>query len=221
MHYVDVRDKMIDGGCPCTSSIASSLDSNAGEQTLLHVSNDDNLICSSGVQNCAFDYERDCEGGKCAVGAIVKLSQKLHNSEGKKWASQATITKQKVNDFFEYSNESNTQLLQTRQKRQLRGIVVNNLNFRRKDTLGTNMNNMVEFSDKRKGGDYSSITDQQSLMFITHFIGDIHQPLHCSRHSDKGGNTIKVTIPFSSPNMEGSRKHGWHGGVRYSGWNLQ
>lgn len=33
---------------------------------------------------------------------------------------------------------------------------------------------------------------KESLMFITHFVGDIHQPLHSSRKSDKGGNTIIV-----------------------------
>lgn len=33
---------------------------------------------------------------------------------------------------------------------------------------------------------------RQSLMFLIHFIGDIHQPLHVSRKSDKGGNDIKV-----------------------------
>jgi hypothetical protein len=30
------------------------------------------------------------------------------------------------------------------------------------------------------------------LKFLIHFVGDIHQPLHCGFKSDKGGNTIKV-----------------------------
>ena len=33
---------------------------------------------------------------------------------------------------------------------------------------------------------------KEGLMFVTHFVGDIHQPLHCSRASDKGGNTFHV-----------------------------
>lgn len=33
---------------------------------------------------------------------------------------------------------------------------------------------------------------KESLMFVTHFVGDIHQPLHCARKSDKGGNTFHV-----------------------------
>lgn len=38
---------------------------------------------------------------------------------------------------------------------------------------------------------------QESLMFLTHFVGDIHQPLHCARTTDKGGNSIAVsfTVP--------------------------
>ncbi|KAL8052876.1 hypothetical protein ABFX02_05G033900 [Erythranthe guttata] len=33
----------------------------------------------------------------------------------------------------------------------------------------------------------------ESLLFLSHFIGDIHQPLHVGFTSDKGGNTIRVT----------------------------
>ncbi|TVU16389.1 hypothetical protein EJB05_39948 [Eragrostis curvula] len=29
-------------------------------------------------------------------------------------------------------------------------------------------------------------------MFLAHFVGDIHQPLHCGHATDLGGNTIKV-----------------------------
>ncbi|XP_021753676.1 endonuclease 2 [Chenopodium quinoa] len=32
----------------------------------------------------------------------------------------------------------------------------------------------------------------EALLFLSHFIGDIHQPLHVSHVSDKGGNTIDV-----------------------------
>jgi hypothetical protein len=29
-------------------------------------------------------------------------------------------------------------------------------------------------------------------MFLAHFVGDVHQPLHCGRADDLGGNTIIV-----------------------------
>ncbi|KAF6165719.1 hypothetical protein GIB67_012616 [Kingdonia uniflora] len=32
----------------------------------------------------------------------------------------------------------------------------------------------------------------EALLFLSHFIGDIHQPLHVGFASDKGGNTIDV-----------------------------
>nr|BAJ97851.1 predicted protein [Hordeum vulgare subsp. vulgare] len=33
----------------------------------------------------------------------------------------------------------------------------------------------------------------ESLLFLSHFLGDIHQPMHCGRTADLGGNTIVVT----------------------------
>lgn len=37
-----------------------------------------------------------------------------------------------------------------------------------------------------------SLELKESLMFLVHFVGDIHQPLHCSRTTDRGGNNIHV-----------------------------
>lgn len=37
--------------------------------------------------------------------------------------------------------------------------------------------------------------DAEALMFVTHFVGDIHQPLHVSRQGDYGGNSIHVYFP--------------------------
>jgi hypothetical protein len=35
---------------------------------------------------------------------------------------------------------------------------------------------------------------REALMFLVHFVGDMHQPLHCSDNNDQGGN--KVTVKF-------------------------
>lgn len=41
----------------------------------------------------------------------------------------------------------------------------------------------------------ASLTDRQNaLKFIVHFMGDIHQPLHVGRPSDRGGNSISVSF---------------------------
>jgi hypothetical protein len=35
---------------------------------------------------------------------------------------------------------------------------------------------------------------KEALFFVVHFVGDIHQPLHCAqRNGDRGGNLLKVT----------------------------
>lgn len=49
-----------------------------------------------------------------------------------------------------------------------------------------------------------------ALKFLTHFIGDLHQPLHSSDHQDAGGNCIALT-----PEVNGSNNlHGyWDTGV--------
>ncbi len=39
---------------------------------------------------------------------------------------------------------------------------------------------------------------REALMFLVHFVGDMHQPLHCSDNHDKGGNDVKVVF-FGSP----------------------
>lgn len=33
----------------------------------------------------------------------------------------------------------------------------------------------------------------EALKWITHLVGDLHQPLHASDHDDKGGNDVKIT----------------------------
>lgn len=38
----------------------------------------------------------------------------------------------------------------------------------------------------------SEAQKSDAFKFLIHFIGDLHQPLHSGRESDKGGNTIKV-----------------------------
>jgi hypothetical protein len=39
----------------------------------------------------------------------------------------------------------------------------------------------------------------EALKFLVHFVGDLHQPLHCAeRHGDKGGNLCWVVLPGES-----------------------
>jgi nuclease S1 len=54
---------------------------------------------------------------------------------------------------------------------------------------------IVKIADFRKTlQDPSASAEQrrEALMFVVHFIGDMHQPLHCSDNHDKGGNDVRV-----------------------------
>lgn len=35
----------------------------------------------------------------------------------------------------------------------------------------------------------------EALKYVTHFVGDVHQPLHAENNGDKGGNQISVSYP--------------------------
>jgi hypothetical protein len=61
----------------------------------------------------------------------------------------------------------------------------------------------------------------QALRFIIHFVGDIHQPLHCAAkvssalpHGDQGGNLFKIKIANADGSVKDSNLHSyWDGGI--------
>ena len=49
-----------------------------------------------------------------------------------------------------------------------------------------------------------AVTDVQrreALMFLVHFVGDMHQPLHSSNNEDKGGNDVKLDFFGRNSNL--------------------
>ncbi len=42
---------------------------------------------------------------------------------------------------------------------------------------------------------------REALMFVIHFVGDLHQPLHSSDHKDKGGNDVRVEFNGRATNL--------------------
>jgi hypothetical protein len=62
----------------------------------------------------------------------------------------------------------------------------------------TSIKEMVSVLKSRSA---SAINKQHALMFIVHLVGDIHQPLHVGRPSDRGGNEIKVLFEGRSMNL--------------------
>jgi hypothetical protein len=61
----------------------------------------------------------------------------------------------------------------------------------------------------------------QALRFIIHFVGDIHQPLHCStrvdsahRDGDRGGNGFDVRVPNANGKLQKKNLHSyWDSGL--------
>ena len=61
----------------------------------------------------------------------------------------------------------------------------------------------------------------QALRFIIHFVGDIHQPLHCSTRvdsahpdGDRGGNEFFVRVPDDNGRLQRKNLHSyWDGGL--------
>jgi hypothetical protein len=61
----------------------------------------------------------------------------------------------------------------------------------------------------------------QALRFVIHFVGDIHQPLHCATlvtekntEGDRGGNLFKIKLPASDGKTKSSNLHSyWDGGI--------
>jgi hypothetical protein len=61
----------------------------------------------------------------------------------------------------------------------------------------------------------------QALRLIIHFVGDIHQPLHCSTRvdsahpaGDRGGNLVSIKIPDQNGKLKKSNLHSyWDGGI--------
>jgi hypothetical protein len=48
-----------------------------------------------------------------------------------------------------------------------------------------------------------AIERREALMFVIHFVGDIHQPLHSSDNHDKGGNEVRIVFHGQPGNLHG------------------
>jgi hypothetical protein len=60
-----------------------------------------------------------------------------------------------------------------------------------------------EFEKVLKDKTTPSEKRKEALMFLVHFVGDMHQPLHCADRHDKGGNDTKLTFFGRPTNLHG------------------
>lgn len=47
----------------------------------------------------------------------------------------------------------------------------------------------------------TAVQRKEALMFVVHFVGDMHQPLHCSDNKDKGGNDVRLEFFGRNSNL--------------------
>jgi len=104
------------------------------------------------TKKCHFDYNRDCMGDVCVAGAIVNYTNHLKGAHPKMFAKQ-----------------DSQGLISRSLKGSASMMIAPWLNFY----------NYMPQEEKEPTKEESLV--KQSLMFLTHFIGDIHQPLHSAR----------------------------------------
>jgi S1/P1 Nuclease len=124
---------------------------------------------------CHFNRTRDCPNDFCVAGAIVNYTNHLHLADlsSIKSAGDKIVASTTNDEARAYSSRTSI-------KKHLR---------KRRNTImysssTTSTIQPIKYSFNQ--------TLRDSLCFLVHFIGDIHQPLHCSRQTDRGGNSISV-----------------------------
>jgi S1/P1 Nuclease len=60
-----------------------------------------------------------------------------------------------------------------------------------------------EFRSQWQNPALSQAKRREALLFLVHFVGDLHQPLHCENNNDKGGNEVPVEFLGSHTNLHG------------------
>ncbi|MFH1038757.1 MAG: S1/P1 nuclease [PVC group bacterium] len=73
------------------------------------------------------------------------------------------------------------------------------------DIMNTPEGNVVWAIEKQiallKDPAVRAIKREEALKFLVHFMGDLHQPLHCGMGEDRGGNDVAVTWRGSVTNL--------------------
>ena len=74
----------------------------------------------------------------------------------------------------------------------------NSIDYSHEGDVVTAIREMVKVLKDSK----TSLTDKRkSLIFLVHFVGDIHQPLHVGRPDDRGGNEVIILFKGNKTNL--------------------
>jgi hypothetical protein len=72
---------------------------------------------------------------------------------------------------------------------------------RRRAPQGDVLTAIDKFYRQLQDESLDSQTQAEALRFLTHFVADLHQPLHVGRPQDQGGNRIDVRVGDESTNL--------------------
>ncbi|CAF3512931.1 unnamed protein product [Rotaria sordida] len=61
------------------------------------------------------------------------------------------------------------------------------------------------YSKRAIDANLDDVQHQEALMFLVHYVADIHQPLHVGFQEDNGGNRVRGKCSFLNPKNKNSR----------------
>ncbi|PWA79333.1 endonuclease 4 [Artemisia annua] len=141
---------------------------------------------------CNYDYDRDCHDSsgvkdRCVTGAIYNYTEQLVTG----YNASNSVTNWDCHDSSGVKDRCVTGAIYNYTEQLVTGYNASNsvTNCKR------HCQSVINFLHYMKNeNSQSQITDNltEALMFLSHYIGDVHQPLHVSFTTDEGGNTITV-----------------------------
>ena len=66
---------------------------------------------------------------------------------------------------------------------------------------GCVLSKISDFRRQWRDPHLSPAARREALLFLVHFVGDMHQPLHCANNQDRGGNDVTVKFAGASMNL--------------------
>ena len=66
---------------------------------------------------------------------------------------------------------------------------------------GCVISKIVEFRKRWRDPSGTPAERREALLFLVHFVGDMHQPLHCANDHDRGGNDVSVQFEGKRMNL--------------------
>jgi len=186
LHYLNVHDNLIEGGCPV---VDDDYDDDIDHRALTSSTMTTTTMTSTknNYTRCYVSYGRDCVDDVCAPAAIANYSSYLrrNNAKPRLWQQQQDES---------FAGAASSLPASASQRR-----------TRRKGPGGRRLESEQQPPQRYPLQDQNNnnpspvqVRLRESLMFLVHFVGDLHQPLHSSRATDLGGNTIRVEFRADS-----------------------